>query len=82
MATPDPKTPTRNQLFKVLQNHELVRIFERLFERAGDTTPTETEEISIAAGIADSKANQAISASIENETKTDEALTLIWLTTK
>lgn len=82
MAVPDPKTPTRNQLYKLLGSHELVRIFEKLFERAGNSTPLEVEEINIIAGIADAKANQAISTSIENETRTDEALALIWLTTK
>jgi hypothetical protein len=81
MAAPDPKTPTRAQLYKVLNNHELVRLFEKLFEMAGETTPNETEEINIAAGIAGSKANQAIGASIENKIKANEALTLLWLTT-
>ncbi len=47
MAFPDPKTPTRNQLFKVLQNHDLVRLFEKLFEVAGNLTPIEIEAIYI-----------------------------------
>ena len=66
MATPDPKTPTRDQLFKVFQNHELVRLFEKLFERAGEINPDDIatltiliEEVNIGAGIADGKANQA-----------------------
>lgn len=67
MATPDPKTPTRAQLYKLLGNHELVRLFEKLFEVAGDLTPTDVatlyrlaEEASIDANTAMSKANQAI----------------------
>lgn len=64
MPQPDPQTPTRAQLFKLLGSHDLVKLFEKLFERAGNTTPTETEEISIAAGLADSKANQAIDMAI------------------
>ncbi|MCK5600590.1 hypothetical protein KAR91_01905 [Candidatus Pacearchaeota archaeon] len=67
MANPDPKTPTRAQLFKLLGNHELVKLFEKLFEVAGDLTPADVtilyrlaEEASIDANTAISKANQAI----------------------
>lgn len=81
MALPDPKIPNREQLFKVLNNHELVKRFEKLFERAGEMNPNEIEEAIIAAGISGAKANQAISTSIENETRIDEALALIWLST-
>lgn len=69
MALPDPKTPTRAQLFKLLGSHELVKIFEKLFEVAGDLTPTEIaalsvliQETSIDANTAVAKANQAIGA--------------------
>ena len=82
MAFPDPKTPNRKQLFKILGSHDLVKTFEKLFERAGDINPSEIEEAIISAGTAGAKANQAISTNIENETRIDEALALIWLTTK
>ena len=57
MALPDPKTPTRSQLFKLLGDHNLVKLFEKLFEMAGDTTPALLEEV-------EDKANQAISGLI------------------
>lgn len=86
MATLDPKTPTRNQLFKVFQNHELVRLFEKLFEIAGDLTPTDIatltiliEEANINAGIASSKSNQAIGSGISNEIKSKSNGVLMWL---
>ena len=79
MATPDPKTPTRAQLYNFLGNHELVKLFEKLFERAGDTTPTETEEISVDTNTASSMASQAISTGIANETKSKSNGVLIWL---
>ena len=66
MATPDPKTPTRKQLFKLLGNHEMVRLFERLFDRSGEINPDDIDalyllidEITIDSGIADAKATQA-----------------------
>jgi hypothetical protein len=82
MATPDPKTPTRAQLFEVLNNHELVRLFEKLFEVAGDTTPTEIEGVSLAVGTADSKATQAIDTGIQNEIKSKSNKVLLWLSMK
>lgn len=74
MAQPDPKTPTRSQLFELLGNHELVRLFEKLFERVGNTTLAEIEEISIAVGIVDAKANQANS----NVTDHSQLRNILW----
>lgn len=79
MAQPDPKTPTRAELFKIFKSHDLVVKIEKLFERAGDTTPTEMEEINISAGIAESKSNQAIDGTIQNEIKSKSNGVLIWL---
>ena len=74
MATPDPKTPTRAQLFKFLGNHELVKLFEKLFEMAGDITPNETEEINTLAGLAYSKANQASDMTIGLKEEAQDAI--------
>lgn len=74
MATPDPKTPTRAQLFKLLGNHELVRLFEKLFEMAGDITPSETEEINTLAGNAIAKAQQASDMTLRLEEEAQSAI--------
>lgn len=65
----DPKPLTRDQLAKFLPDAEAIKRFERLFAVAGDLTPTDvatlyrlTQEASIDAGIADSKANEALDA--------------------
>lgn len=65
----DPKPLTRNQLAKFLPDVEAIKRFERLFAVAGDLTPTGvatlyrlTQEASVDAGIADSKANEALDA--------------------
>jgi len=86
MALPDPKTPTRAQLFKLLGNHELVKLFEKLFEQAGDLIPSDVitlnrlvQEASIDANTADSKANQAIGGVVSNEIKTKSNGVLVWL---
>jgi hypothetical protein len=63
----DPKSPSRDVLAKFLSDHESIKKFERLFEVAGDLTPTDvailyrlTQEASTDAGIADAKANEAL----------------------
>lgn len=65
----DPKSPSRDVLAKFLTDHESIKKFERLFEVAGDLTPTDvsilyrlTQEASTDAGIADAKANEALSS--------------------
>lgn len=65
----DPKPLTRDQLAKFLPDAEAIKRFERLFQVAGDLTPTDvatlyrlTQEASIDAGIADAKANEALDA--------------------
>lgn len=65
----DPKPLTRDQLAKFLPDQEAIKRFERLFAVAGDLTPTDvatlyrlTQEASTDAGIADSKANEALDA--------------------
>lgn len=65
----DPRPLTRDQLAKFLPDAEAIKRFERLFVVAGDLTPTDvatlyrlTQEASIDAGIADSKANEALDA--------------------
>lgn len=42
----DPKPPSRAQLAKFLPDAEAIRAFEKLFEQAGDTTPTDVLELS------------------------------------
>lgn len=63
----DPKPLTRDQLAKFLPDHEAVRRFERLFAVAGELTPTDvstlyrlSQEASIDAGVAASKAQSAL----------------------
>ena len=51
MALPDPKIPNRAQLFKLFGTHELVRLFEKLFERSGDLTPAEIETLQTEVGV-------------------------------
>jgi len=65
----DPRPLTRDQLAKFLPDAEAIKRFERLFAVAGDLTPTDvttlyrlTQEASIDAGIADSKANEALAS--------------------
>lgn len=65
----DPKPLTRDQLAKFLPDAEAIKRFERLFVVAGDLTPADvttlyrlTQEASIDAGIADTKANEALDA--------------------
>ena len=63
----DPRPLTRDQLAKFLPDAEAIKRFERLFSVAGDLTPTDvatlyrlTQEASVEAGIADSKASRYI----------------------
>lgn len=65
----DPKPLTRDQLAKFLPDQEAIKRFERLFQVAGDLTPTDvatlyrlTQEASVDAGIADTKATEALDA--------------------
>lgn len=65
----DPKPLTRDQLAKFLPDQEAIRRFERLFAVAGDLTPTDvaalyrlTQEASIDASVADTKATEALGA--------------------
>lgn len=67
MAIVDPKALPRDTLAKFLPDHEAIRRFERLFFMAGDQLPNQVEtlfrlvqEASIDAGIADTKAKEAI----------------------
>lgn len=67
--TADPKPLTRDQLAKFLPDAEAIKRFERLFTVAGDLTPTDvatlyrlTQEASIDAGIAGTKATEALDA--------------------
>lgn len=68
----DPKPLTRDQLAKFLPDQEAIRRFERLFAVAGDLTPTDvatlyrlTQEASIDANNADSKAQMAVDALVQ-----------------
>ena len=83
MAIIDPKAITRDQLATFLNNHELIRRFERLFFVAGDLTPNQietlfrlVEEAAINAGIADAKANQANDSidRVENDLSVEAAV--------
>jgi len=65
----DPKPLSRDQLAKFLPDAESIKRFERLFAVAGDLTPTDvatlyrlTQEASIDANSADSKAQMAVDA--------------------
>lgn len=62
----DPKPLTRDQLARFLPDNEAIRRFERLFAVAGDLTPAQiatllrlTQEASIDAGLANTKAAEA-----------------------
>lgn len=61
-AKPDPKALSRDQLAKILPDHESIRRLERLFEVAGKETPDEVEAARIEAGIANAAANRAAGA--------------------
>jgi hypothetical protein len=41
----DQKPPTRSQFAKFLPDAETIKAFEKLFELAGDTTPTTLQEL-------------------------------------
>lgn len=65
----DPKPLSRDVLAKFLSDHESIKKFERLFEVAGDLTPTDVailrqlvQEASTDVGIADAKANEALNS--------------------
>lgn len=53
---------TRNQLKEFLPDHESIKQFESLFALVDTIAPDVVNEIYITAGIADSKAVQALSA--------------------
>lgn len=55
----DPKPLTRDQLAKFLPDNESIRRFERLFVMAGEQTPSQLQDIAIAAAVADVKATEA-----------------------
>jgi hypothetical protein len=63
---------TRDQLASFLGNNDLIRRFEKLFQIAGNTTPINIEiifrlieELSIAIGGVDGKANQSLSSIVD-----------------
>lgn len=63
----DPKPLTRDQLAKFLPDQEAIRKFERLFQVAGDLTPTDVatlyrlaQEAAVEAGTANSKAQSVL----------------------
>lgn len=63
----DPKSPSRDVLAKFLSDHESIKKFERLFEVAGDLTPTDvailyrlTQESFIEGSNASAKAQSAL----------------------
>lgn len=63
---------TRDQLATFLDNNDLIRRFEKLFQIAGNLTPINIEiifrlieELSIAIGGVDGKANQALSSLVD-----------------
>lgn len=83
MAIIDPKPLTRDQLATFLENHEMIKRFERLFFMAGELTPAQietlfrlVEEAAINAGIADAKANQANDSveRVENDLSVEAAV--------
>lgn len=53
---------TRSQLSAFLKDHESIKQFEQLFSVVDDIAPDFFNEVAIAAGIADSKGQQAIDA--------------------
>lgn len=63
----DPKPPTRAQLAKFLPDAEAVRAFEKLFEVAGDTTPTDVLELSYLANTLRARISSAVQRMAEME---------------
>lgn len=58
----DPITPSDSQLAIIANNNPyLISALRRLFEKAGAETPSETESIALSAGLAEAKADQALS---------------------
>ena len=55
----NPKPPTRAQLARFLQDAESIKAFEKLFEMAGDTTPTDVLELSYLANTLKSRIQDA-----------------------
>ena len=84
LTTPyDPKVPTREQLAKFLPDHESIRFFERLFQVAGTLTPSDIEaiytildEVELTAGIANTKAVEALDKITRLEAKSQKSVSV------